>query len=193
MQMAGSLFFSVPKMKKAKAGQVPVLEQAFEIKLSWLRQKAKAMDTSTLVITDGDIRTVVELTPTRLATKLGGLVWVVDIVHVPCLGGRVRPLLKCPRAHEGNFQSLYFRAGLLACRHCHELRYLSNLAPSASRRSQLARHRLTQALGGNLGDAMPPRPAGMRKKRYRSLASQLALISSQHYGELKRRLQCAAK
>lgn len=43
---------------------------------------------------DGDIRTVAQLTETRLAIKLGGKVWLADIVPVPYLGGRLRPLLR---------------------------------------------------------------------------------------------------
>jgi hypothetical protein len=192
MQGAGSLFFSVPKMKKAHAGRVPVLEQAFEIKLPWLMKQAKKMGTNTLVITDGEIRTVVELTPTRLATKLGGVVWVVDIVPVSCLGGRVRPLLKCPRAHEGNFQALYFRAGILACRHCHELRYRSNLAANQVERISQTRRRLVKKLGGTSSDSIPPRAVGTWRKRYKRLAIRLAAISSAHYCALKSQLRTAS-
>lgn len=106
-------------MKKAKAPKVPVLENAFEVNLPKLIRAAKATGSSRLVLDDGDVRTVAVLAESRLAVLLGGQQWVVDIVPVHCLQGRVRPLLKCPRAHEGNFQSLYYRNGELACRHCH--------------------------------------------------------------------------
>lgn len=188
MQVPGSLFFSVPQMKNVHAGRVPVLESAFEIKLPWLLKQAKEMGTSTLVITDGDIRTVVELTPTRLATKLGGQVWVVDIVPVPCLGGRVRPLLKCPRAHEGNFQSLYFRAGELACRHCHALRYRSSLAATPIGRARLARIKLILRLGGSVGGPIPSRKHRCWQKRHARLAQKLTVLSAQHYSELRMQL-----
>ena len=176
-------------MKKASAGRVPVLEQAFEIKLPWLMKQAKTMGTNTLVITDGDIRTVVELTPTRLATKLGGLVWVVDIVPVPCLGGRLRPLLKCSRAHEGNFQALYFRAGLLACRHCHNLRYRSTLAATKTERARLARHKLIKGLEGQPGDSMPPRQPGAWRSRYARMAGRLDTLTAIHLHDVRRWLQ----
>lgn len=154
-----------------------MLESAFEIKLPWLLKQAKAMATNTLVITDGDIRTVVKLTPTRLATKLGGLVWAVDIVPVPCLGGRVRPLLKCSRAHEGNFQSLYFRHGLLACRHCHGLRYRSNLTSTKAQRAVFARQKLLKRMGGQPGDTLPARRSGEWRARYNRTAHRLAALS----------------
>lgn len=172
-------------MKQAHAGRVPVLESAFEIKLPWLLKQAKVMGTNTLVITDGDLRTVVELTPTRLATKLGGVVWVVDIVPVPCLGGRVRPLLKCSRAHEGNFQSLYFRRGLLACRHCHELRYRSNLAATKTARAALARQKLLKRMGGQPGITFPARRPGEWRARYNRAAGRLAALSKAHHDAVR--------
>lgn len=168
-------------MKQAHAARVPVLESAFEIKLPWLLKQAKAMGMNTLVITDGEIRAVVELTPTRLATKLGGVVWVVDIVPVPCLEGRVRPLLKCPRAHEGNFQALYFQAGVLACRHCHELRYRSNLTATKAQRAALARQKLVKRMGGRPGDALPVRRPGEWRARYNRVAGRLAALTKAHY------------
>lgn len=119
-------------MKKPKAPRVPVLESAFEINLPKLLRAAKASGRPELVLTDGDLHTVAVLSETRLAVHLGGRVWLADIVAVPCLGGRLRPLLKCSGAHEGNFQSLYYRAGELACRHCHALRYRSTLADRKS-------------------------------------------------------------
>ena len=136
-------------MKKAKAPMVPVLEKAFELNMPKLMQAVKASGSSRLVLAHGDERTVVVVAETRLAVVLGGRTWMVDIVAVPCLGGRWRPLLKCPRAHEGNFQSLYFRADELACRHCHALRYLSNLAPSQQERVRYKRFKLERTMHWN--------------------------------------------
>lgn len=79
---------------------------------------------------------------------LGGRAWLIDIVPVACLGGRVRPLLKCSRAHEGNYQALYFRAGVLACRHCHELRYSSRLAANSNERLRIRRIKIERGLQG---------------------------------------------
>jgi hypothetical protein len=95
-------------MKAAKAPRVPVLENAFEVNLPQLMRAAKATGSYRLVLSDGDVHTVAMLAETRLAIFLAGQTWVVDIVTVQCLKGRVRPLLKCPRAHEGNFQSPYW-------------------------------------------------------------------------------------
>lgn len=134
-------------MKKAKAPRVPVLENAFEVNLPKLIRAAKATGDARVVLTDGAVRTVAILTQSRLAVSLGGRSWVADIVAVQCLKGRLRPLLKCPRAHEGNFQSLYYRSGELACRHCHALRYRSNLAATAVERARIARVKLLLSLG----------------------------------------------
>jgi hypothetical protein len=134
------------KMKKPKAPRVPVLENAFEVNLPKLLRAVKASGRPEVVLVDGYEHTVAVVSETGLAVHLGGRVWMADIVAVPCLKDRVRPLLKCPRAHEGNFQSLYYRAGELACRHCHALRYRSNLAPGKVERMELARHKLTKQM-----------------------------------------------
>lgn len=152
---------------------------------------AKATGSSRLLLDDGVVRTVAMLTETRLAVFLGGRQWVVDIVPVQCLQGRVRHLLKCPRAHEGNFQSLYFRAGELACRHCHKLRYLSNLAPNSLQRARLKRDKKFIKLGGKLGDHLPARRPGRWRRRYSALVRQYRILTLQHYEALKAQLtQC---
>lgn len=175
-------------MKKPKAPRVPVLEAAFELNLPKLLRAAKASGRSVLVLDDGDERTVVALSETRLAVQLGGRVWMADIVAVPCLGGRLRPLLKCSRAHEGNFQSLYFRAGELACRHCHALRYRSTLVTGATERARLASHKLVARMGGQPSDSIPERPPRAWRKRYLRLTGRLEGLSGMHYGEVRRRL-----
>ncbi|MEV4783403.1 hypothetical protein [Burkholderia sp. LMU1-1-1.1] len=185
MKVPGSLFILVVKMKKPKAPRVPVLEAAFEINLAKILRAAKASSSSLVTLDDGEVRTVVALTETRLAVHLGGRVWMADIVAVPCLNDRVRPLLKCPRAHEGNFQSLYFRGGELACRHCHALRYRSTLASSAADRARLARLKLVDRMGGLPGNAIPERlPKGWRV-RYRRLAGRLSTLTSLHHDQMR--------
>lgn len=168
-------------MKKPKAPRVPVLEAAFEVNLPKLLRAAKAAGSSMLVLDGDDVRTVVALSETRLAVHLGGRAWVANIVPVPCLGGRLRPLLKCSRAHEGNFQSLYFHAGELACRHCHALRYRSKLATGATDRARLARLKLLDRMGGLPSDAIPARPPRAWRKRYRRMAGRLGVLTSLHY------------
>jgi len=172
-------------MKKAKAPRVPVLENAFELNLPKLMRAAKATGSSRLVLDDGDVRTVAVLTERRLAVFLGGQQWVVDIVAVQCLQGRLRPLLKCPRAHEGNFQSLYFWGGELACRHCHALRYRSNVASTSFERARIARSKLLTALGGK-----PDHPEVVRlpykwRKRHLRLIAKAASLSHIHYQSIR--------
>jgi len=175
-------------MKKAKAPRVPVLESAFEVNLPKILRATKASSSPLVTLNGGDVRTVVAVTETRLAVNLSGRVWMADIVAVKCLNGRVRPLLKCPRAHEGNFQSLYWRGGELACRHCHALRYRSNVAPGEVERVRLQRDKALAALGGRPGEALPPRKARAWRHRYLRLASRLAGLTEVHYSDLTRRL-----
>lgn len=189
MKVPGSLFFSVMKMKKPKAPRVPVLEGTFEVNLSKLLRAVKASGRPEVVLVDGDEHTVAVVAETRLAVHLGGRVWMADIMAVPCLGGRLRPLLKCPRAHEGNFQSLYFRAGELACRHCHVLRYRSTLAAGAVDRARLARDKLLDRLGGVPGADLPARAPRAWRKCHRRLTSRLVSLSGMHYEEIRRRLE----
>lgn len=180
-------------MKKAKAARVPILENAFEVNLPKLMRAAKATGSSRLVLDDGDVRTVAVLAETRLAVFLGGRQWVVDVVPVQCLGDRVRPLLKCPRAHEGNFQSLYFRGGELACRQCHALRYRSNIAATEVDRMRLRRMKLLVRLGAEPGGLLPERSPGAWRKRYLSLARTYGALSIKHHDQLKLVIERLAK
>jgi len=146
------------------------------------RQGAPRQDT---VIFHGIVRTVAVVTEMRLAVFLGGRAWVANLVAVQCLQGRVRPLLKCPRAHEGNFQSLYYRNGELACRHCHDLRYRSNIAATEIDRARLKRMKLLTLLGGEPGSLVPPRRGGASRKLYGKLVCSYSILTSLHYDDLK--------
>jgi hypothetical protein len=173
--------FRCPRMRAAKAARVPVLENAFEVNLSKLMRVARATGSSRLVLDDGEVQTVAMLTETRLAVFLGDNPWVVDIVSVQCLQGRVRPLLKCPRAHEGNFQSLYYRSGELACRHCHALRYRSNVAATATDRGRIARSKLLAAVGAEPDQLVPVRQPYKWRSRHARLSMRLAQLTDVHY------------
>lgn len=172
-------------MKKQNAAKVPVLERAFELNLPRIMRTAKAAGTSRLVLDAGALRTVVVLAESRLAVLLGGRAWLVDVVPVRCLNGRLRPLLKCPRAHEGNFQSLYYWAGELACRHCHKLRYRSNVAGSAADRARIARSKLLSSMGGALGQLVPARQPNKWRKRYLRRSARIAALSGVHYCDVR--------
>lgn len=163
---------------------MPVLENAFEVNLPKLMRMAKAGGESRLVLDDGDVRTVAVLDETRLAVFLGGRAWVADIVAVQCLQGRVRCLLKCPRAHEGNFQSLYFWAGELACRHCHGLRYRTNVASTAADRARISRLKLHSSLTLDPSQPLLRKPRKWRKRHLR-LITQVARLDDIHYCNLR--------
>lgn len=176
-------------MKKAKAPRVPLLENAFEVNLPKLMKAAKASGSSKLILDDGDVRTVVVLAETRLAVFLGSRHWVVEIAAVQCLQGRVRPLLKCPRAHEGNFQSLYYRAGELACRKCHALRYRTNVAATAVDRARIARLKLLSALGVAGNQAELVRQPYKWRKRHLHLIAEVARLTIVHHQNVRSRLE----
>lgn len=172
-------------MKKAKAARVPILENAFELNLPKLMRAVKATGDSRVVLDDGVTRTVAVLAETRLAVLLGGRQWVVDIVAVQCLQGRSRHLLSCPRAHEGNFQSLYFRGGELACRHCHALRYQSNVAASAKDRARIARSKLLREMGAEPGEAMATRQPFKWRKRHLKMVARVECLTAVHYRNVR--------
>lgn len=188
MKVPGSLLFSVMKMKKPKAPRVPVLENAFEVNLPKLLRAVKASGRPEVVLVDGAEHTVAVVSETRLAVHLGGRAWLADIVPVPCLNDRLRPLLKCPRAHEGNFQSLYWRGGELACRHCHALRYRSLLASGKAARARLARNKLLDSVGGKLSDLFPGRAPRTWRCRYLRLVNRLSNLSGILNDEMRVRL-----
>ena len=168
-------------MKKPKAPRVPVLENAFEVNLPMLLRAVKGSGRPQVVLVDGSEHTVAVLSETRLAVRLGGQTLMAAIVAVPCLKDRVRPLLKCPRAHEGNYQSLYWRAGELACRHCHALRYRSNLAASKGARAQLARLKLMNSMGCPAGHLIPDRLPRKWNSTYKQKLNSLSTHHLYHY------------
>lgn len=172
-------------MKKAKAARVPILENAFELNLPKLMRAVKATGDSRVVLDDDVTRTVAVLTETRLAVFLGGRQWVVEIVPVQCLQGRLRPLLKCPRAHEGNFQALYYRAGKLACRHCHALRYRTNVAATADDRNRIARLKLLAAIGAEPSQLVILRQSYKWRRRHLRMLACVEQLSSVHYRQVR--------
>jgi hypothetical protein len=176
-------------MKQPKTGRVPVIENAFEINLPALMRAAKVSGEARFLLDDGVVRTVVVLTAARLAAFLGGQTWLVDIEHVQCLKGRVRPLLKCPRTHEGNFQSLYWFGDELACRQCHRLRYRSTLAASPADRARMARIKLLTKLGAEPSCVFPARQPFKWRKRHRCLSARLVGLTGVHYRAVRGWLQ----
>lgn len=172
-------------MKKAKAPRVPVLENAFELNLPKLMRAVKATGDSRVVLDDGVTRTVAVLAETRLAVLLGGRQWVVDIVPVQCLRDRVRRLLTCPRAHEGNFQSLYYHGDELACRHCHALRYRTNVAATAAERAWIARSKLLLKIGTESGELVAARKPFKWRKKHLFLVSCVERVTSVHYKNVR--------
>ncbi|QNA88691.1 hypothetical protein G4G28_09675 [Massilia sp. Dwa41.01b] len=172
-------------MKTTKAPRVPVLENAFEVNLPKLMRAAKATGSSRLVLDDGDVRTVAVLTETRLAVFLGGRQWVVNIVPVQCLRDRVRRLMTCPRAHEGNFQSLYFLGSELACRHCHALRYRTNIAANGTDRARIARSKLLLKMGAEPGELVAARKPFKWRKKHLFLVSCVERLTFVHYRNVR--------
>jgi len=172
-------------MKKAKAPRVPVLENAFEVNLPKMIRAVKATGDARVVLDDGVTQTVAVLAEKRLAVFLGGRQWVTDIVPVQCLGGRVRPLLKCPRAHEGNFQSLYYQSGSLACRLCHQLRYRTTLSTSISERLHIARSKLISKMGGGSCSVAPVREKRTWRHKYMRRICQLSNLTATYHAKLK--------
>lgn len=169
--------------------RVPVLEDKFEINLAKLMAVSTSTGQSLLAVGDGTTTGLIRLCPDRLTAFLGGATYRVDIVAIPCLKGRVRPLLKCPRAHEGNFQSLYWSGSEVACRHCLNLRYRSTLAATATDRARLARHKLLGALGAAPEAAIPVRQPYKWRKRHRCLTARLTSLTDIHYASLRKWLE----
>jgi len=172
-------------MKKAKMARVPILENAFELNLPKLMRAVKATGDCRVVLDDGVVRTVAVLAETRLAVFLDGRQWVVDIVPVQCLQGRLRSLFRCPRAHEGNFQSLYFRSSELACRHCHALRYRTNIAANATDRARIARSKLLLKMGAEPGEVVAARKPFKWRKKHLFLVSCVERLTSVHYRNVR--------
>lgn len=172
-------------MSGKKLGRVPVLEDAFEINLAKLLAVSKRTGQPLLKVHDGRTSGEVLFIGTKMALRLAGHLFVADVVLVQCLNDRARPLLKCPRAHEGNFQSLYYLGRELACRHCHRLRYRSNLAASPADRARAARNKLLAIMGAQPGCIFPPRQPFKWRKRHQRLSARLTGLTALHYRDVR--------
>ncbi|MBA5686710.1 hypothetical protein [Rugamonas apoptosis] len=175
-------------MKKAKLDRVPVIEDTLGLNLATLLATSKKTGSGLLAVTWQGTTGLVMLEAERMTLMFGGVTACAEIATVRCLNGRLRPLLTCPRAHEGDFQTLYLRGGELACRHCHGLRYRSTLAANATDRARLARFKLLDRMGGQPGDAIPTRPSRAWRKRYRRMVGRLAGLTGMHYGQIRQQL-----
>lgn len=175
-------------MKKNNFGRVPVIEDALGINIAVLLAEAKKTGRNLLSLAWQGTTGLVTLEAKRVTLMFSGVIVSAEIYAVPCLNGRLRPLLKCPRAHEGNFQTLYLREGELACRHCHRLRYRSTLAATETDRARLARFKLLDRMGGQPGDAIPARLPRAWRNRYRRLAACLKVLTGIYYADLHRLL-----
>ena len=172
-------------MSKSKFCRVPVLEDTFEINLAKLLAVSARTDQSLLAIGDGTTTGLAMIAQDRLTVFLGGATYHVDMVAVPCLRGRVRPLLKCSRAHEGNFQSLYWSGTEVACRYCLGLRYRSTLAATATDRARIARHKLLRRLGCTPDTTIPTRQPYKWRKRHARLAARCARLTLMDYAGIR--------
>jgi len=175
-------------MKKMKRDRVPVIEDTLGLNLAKLQATAKKVGSDTLAITWQGTTGLVIMEPERMVLAFGGVTISADIVTVACLNGRLRSLLKCSRAHVGNFQTLYLRGGELACRQCHGLRYRSTLAAGPVERARLARFKVLDRMGGLPGEAAPVRRSRAWRKRYLRLVGRLLALSGVHYADLRQQL-----
>lgn len=182
-------YFGTGSKTAMKDIRVPVLEDAFEINLAKLMAVWSSTGQSLLAVGDGATTGLIMLCPDRLTAFLDGATYRVDIVAIPCLKGRVRPLLKCPRAHEGNFQSLYWSGSEVACRHCLGLRYRSSVAATATDRARFARHKLLRRLGATPEATIPFRQPYKWRKRHRRLTARLTGLTDIHYASLRKWLE----
>lgn len=168
-------------MKKAKYDRVPVVEDTLGLSLATLLATSKKSKSSLLAITWDGAKGLVMIEPERMTVMFCGVTASAEIQAIPCLNDRLRPLMKCPRAHEGNFQTLYLRDGELACRHCHQLRYRSNLAASPDGRTRLARIKQLKKMGAEPGQWVIDRQPFKWRKRHAQLLTRLAGLNASHY------------
>jgi hypothetical protein len=176
-------------MSGKKTGLVRVLENAFEINLAKLLAASKKLGATTLTVDGCGMSGLASISYDKFTLIVDGGIFSCLIITVPCLNGRFRPLLKCPRAHEGNFQSLYLFNGELACRKCLKLRYRSNLASGSKERARIQRMKAMHKLGRQADGTLPEYKKFEWRKKYFEKIAHIKDLENDHYVELKGRIK----
>jgi hypothetical protein len=111
----------------------------------------------------------------------------VPIVWTPCRFGGSRPWFHCVCTSNGRYcgrkvAKLYGAGRLFACRHCYRLVYGTQRGHALDQsHARLAKiYRKLGADYGCFGQALPPRPKGMRWRTYDRLCEQLEAAETKH-------------
>jgi hypothetical protein len=175
-------------MIKSNTEGLKILERAFEINLATLLKKSRDLSSNILTIGDSFSMLIAVISQHQINIVSGDAIATLDVVAIPCLKGRFRPLFRCPRAHEGNFQSIYLCDGVLACRKCHNLRYQSNLAGCAKDRARIQRYKMMKRLGRKTDGKLPNQRKFEWQKKYFAKISKIQELENNHYLELRQML-----
>ena len=176
-------------MGDKKSAKVITVESVFEVNLAKILAVSKDANYLLLTLRNNSIFGLVFIDQHNLMLMIGGCLLYAQRVLVPCLNGRFRPLLKCPRAHEGNFQSLYLFNGELACRKCLKLRYRSNLASGTKERARIQRMKAMHKLGRQADGTLPEYKKFEWRKKYFKKIAHIKDLENDHYVELKAELK----
>lgn len=124
----------------------------------------------------GRVTATYEIAKSRLRLHVEGRSELVEVEWTKCGYGGKRPWFRCPRC-ETRRARLHFVADSWACRVCHDLRYRSQRLPLAERQFDRARWIRREVLGQRgwimVLDPLPPRPKGMKLRRYLELSLQV--------------------
>jgi hypothetical protein len=149
----------------------------------WCRWAAKATTASYVSVSIADVRR-------RLRLRPGGRLEIgaatVYLTWTPCHYGGERPWFLCPRCHErrGVLYVYMSREEIrVACRCCLGLSFPSQRQGALDRAIERA-SKIRARLGGGPGivDPFPPRPKGMKWRRYIRLAETAQRAEARAWG-----------
>lgn len=160
----------------------PTIENCRELNINKLkREKALELPSFTYSWSDQDGERTGQVfflvKPERLIAlyKVNGEQRAQSIFFVESIAGYgVRKWFGCPRC-ENRRSSLYLASGEFACRECHDLNYRSSQTNDDLEYFHWQLRKLCKLLQADydpMSDIAPPRPTGMRKKKYERLCSR---------------------
>lgn len=151
----------------------PRCEDYYAVDLSWLSRGGTYDDQTprTWKYNGGGLEITAYPGPWSVELHAEGLVHRIALTYTETRFGGRRPWFACPHCQKAR-RVLHYVGKSLACRHCFDLRYTSEIEDPLSRATRQRRRLLAKVGGSDPGGDFPVKPKGMHWKTYRAIETK---------------------